>query len=84
MPARDKVVNQLTSYLKGLSNRRNSGTVTADDAQKFLNRVGFTGNTVERLSVVRSALNESNFYAIGTVPSSRPVARGRRVTAWTY
>lgn len=80
----DKTVSQLRSYLRGLSRRRNSGIVTADDVQNYLTRKQFSGNTNERLSIIRSVLREPTFFRAGSVQSKREAARGRRVTAWMF
>ena len=76
---------QLTSYLRRLATRRNSNAVTADDVNNFLSRKGYDFLTQnERLSVTRSVLNEQNFYATGVTNSTRPEARGRQITVWSY
>lgn len=80
---RENVVAKATSYVRGLAKRRSNNVVTADDVQNFLSSKKFRGSTTDRMSVVRSVLNTTNFRQIGTTPSVREVARGRRVTAWT-
>lgn len=82
MQNRDRVVSQLTSYLRGLARRRTSNAVTADDVQNYLNRKGFVLEQNERLSLTRSVLSEDNFIPFLTVPSKREAAKGRRVTQW--
>lgn len=77
------MVSQLTSYLRGLSRRRSSGYVTADDVQNFLSRKGFRGNQNQRLSITRTVLSAPEFTSVGSVPSKRDAARSRRITAWT-
>lgn len=83
MANRDRVVSQLNSYLRGLSRRRSNGIVTADDVQNYLTKKGFGMGQNERLSLTRSVLGEQNFVAVGEVPSRRPAARGRVITAWS-
>lgn len=79
----ERTVARATSYLRGLASRRKSRTVTADDVQNFLSRNGFPSKTNARLSVIRSVLRTPNFRPTGSAPSSRPAARGRKVTTWT-
>lgn len=79
----EKTVSQLTSYLRGLARRRQNALVTADDVQNYLDRNNFPSNKNARLSLTRSVLQEPTFLNVGSVPSKRPAARGRRVTAWT-
>lgn len=78
-----RTVTQLQSYLRGLARRRVNGVVTADDVQNYLNRKGFALSSSARLSLTRQALQEPTFLNVGSVPSKRPVARGRKITAWT-
>jgi hypothetical protein len=79
----EKTRTRLNSYLRSLSRRRNTGLVTSDDAHAFLTKEGVSSKKVRtRLSYINSVLRYPNFEAAGDVPSSRPVARGRRITAW--
>lgn len=82
MTNRTKLVNGLTNYLRKLSTRRNSGVVTADDAQRYLSNRNYRGNRNSRLSVIRTALNDTKFASVGYTPSTRPVARSRRIAVW--
>jgi hypothetical protein len=83
MTNREKMVSKATGYLRGLARRRSNSTVTADDVQSYLTKNGFRGNVNERLSIVRSVLRSPNFTSMGLTQSSREVARGRSITAWT-
>lgn len=75
--------DKLASYLRRLGSRRKDHTVNADDANRFLDRIGVTGS---RLSVINSVFHRNNdkIVAVGTVESARPVARGRTITEWQY
>jgi hypothetical protein len=77
------LVSQATTYLRGLSRRRSSGIVTADDMVNFLTRKRVRVSQNERISLTRQVLNASNFEAVGTVPSVRTEAKSRHITAWT-
>jgi len=78
------LVSNLRSYLRGLARRRSSGTVTADDAQSFLTRKGMNEKMVRtRLAVINAAFMNGEFESAGSVPSSRPAAKGRSITEWT-
>lgn len=80
---REKLVSNLRSYLRGLSNRRNSGTVTADDAQNYLTRKGIRELQVRtRQSLINSAFIGGQFEPVGSTPSARPAAKGRQITEW--
>jgi hypothetical protein len=83
MKNRESVVTKATTYVRSLARRRGSRIVTADDVQNYLTKQNFRGNQNERLSVVRSVLNDRNFTKIGTTQSSRDVARSRTISAWT-
>lgn len=83
MQNRESVVTKATSYVKGLARRRGSRIVTADDVQNYLTKNRFRGNQNDRLSIVRSVLNDSNFVSLGRTRSTRDVARSRTITAWT-
>jgi hypothetical protein len=79
----ETLVSTLNSYLRGLARRRSNRTVTADDAQTFLNRKGVRTKMIRtRQAVINSALMSGDFVAVGQVPSSRPVAKGRSITEW--
>lgn len=79
----ETLVSTLNSYLRGLARRRSSRTVTADDAQTFLNRKGVRTKMIRtRQAVINSALMSGDFVAVGQTPSNRPVAKGRSITEW--
>lgn len=79
----ETLVSSLTSYLRSLANRRNTGVVTADDAQNFLTRKGVSSKMIRtRQAVINSALMSGDFEAGDKVPSSRPAAKGRQITEW--
>lgn len=79
-----RTVAKMRTWLMGLARRRSSGTVTADDVHRFLDREGVQPQQVRtRLRFINSVLREPNFYRSGTTPSSRPAARGRSISAWT-
>lgn len=81
---REKLINQMTSYLRSLANRRSSGVVSADDAHNYLTRAGIREQMVRtRLSFINSVFSNGEFEAVGSAPSSRPQARGRAITTWT-
>lgn len=78
------LVSNLRGYLRGLARRRNSGTVTAADAQNYLDRQGIREQMIRtRQAVINSALMGGDFYAVGSTPSTRPSAKGRSITEWT-
>ena len=78
----NKIATSLRGYLRGLSSRRRSGEVTADDAHKYLDRQGVTSTDVStRLRFINSVF-PNYFDAVGTTQSARPVARGRRINVW--
>lgn len=79
----ENLVSTLNSYLRGLARRRSSRTVTADDAQTFLNRKGVRTKMIRtRQAVINSALMSGDFVAVGQTPSNRPAAKGRSITEW--
>lgn len=84
MTKHEQTVKKLTGYLRRLSYTRSNGMVNADDAQKFLNRNNYRGNRNNRLSVLRSSLNERNASSIHFTPSTRPVAKGRKIQNWIF
>lgn len=80
---REKLINGMTSYLRGLANRRSSGVVTADDAHTYLSRAGIDELRVRtRLSFINAAFGSGMFEQAGTAPSARPQAKGRAITTW--
>lgn len=79
-----RTANRMRSWLSGLARRRSTGTVTADDAHRYLDREGVRPQQVRtRLSFINSVLREPNFEYAGERPSERPAARGRTITEWT-
>jgi len=80
-----KMQNGLKSYLRGLARRRKSGTVTADDAVRWLTNRGIK-NVRTRMSYTNRILNANSdtFTSVGTVHSSRPEMRGSRITEWSF
>lgn len=81
---REKLINGMTSYLRGLVNRRQSGVVTADDAHNYLTRAGINEMMVRtRLSFINSVFSNGEFAPVGTTPSARPQAKGRAISTWT-
>lgn len=80
----ERTVNGMRSWLYSLARRRASGTVTADDAHKYLDRQGFRKNEIfTRLSFINSVLRDGNFANVGRTPSTRPAARRRMINEWT-
>ena len=80
----ESIQKRLGTYLRGLANRRSTGTVTADDAHTFLTRNGVREQMVRtRLAYINSVLREPIFEAVGSTPSERPAARGRSITEWS-
>ena len=80
----EQTANRMKSWLYGLARRRSTGTVTADDAHRYLDREGVQPEQVRtRLSFINTVLREPNFAYAGTTQSSRPAARGRSITEWT-
>lgn len=81
---RDLLQNVYTR-LVSKARRRTTGTITADDVHAILDSRKYPRSTRNRLSVIRSLLNESLFFSTGTfVPSTREAARGRQIQEWTY
>lgn len=76
------ISSRLQSYLRGLARNRKSSTVTADDARRFLARVGVPTDEVTRHT--NAVLNDSNpmFDKGQFVQSTRPAARGRQIREW--
>jgi len=83
MSKREQLISKVTSYVRGLSKRREDNRVTADDVQTYLTKNKFRGNVNERLSVVRSVLRAPTFTRVGSQASERDAARGRMITAWS-
>lgn len=81
---RAQMTNKIRTYLRSLSNRRSNGYVSADDVHTYLTRENvLPGQVRTRLSFINSVLREPDFEPVDTVPSSRPAAKGRMITAWT-
>jgi hypothetical protein len=81
---REKLINQMTSYLRSLANRRQSGVVTADDAHTYMSRAGIREQMVRtRLSFINSVFGNGQFEQVGSAPSTRPQAKGRSISTWT-
>lgn len=80
----ERTVKGLRGWLYSLTRRRMNGTVTADDAHRYLDRQGFKKYEVfTRLSFINSVLRDGNFNPSGMTPSTRPAARRRLITEWT-
>ncbi len=80
----DRTANRMRSYLYSLARKRTEGTVTADDAHRYLDREGVRPQQVRtRLSFINSVLREPNFEYVGMTASTRPAARGRAISEWT-
>ena len=79
----NRLVSGMRSYLTGLSRRRSSGTVTADDAHNYLDRNGVASSPTVRLRFINSVLRTPQFSYAGVTNSTRPVAKGRAITMWT-
>jgi len=80
----EQTANRMKSWLYSLARRRTTGTVTADDAHRYLDREGVQPEQVRtRLSFINSVLRQPNFDRAGATSSSRPAARGRVITEWT-
>lgn len=79
-----RTANKMRSYLYSIARKRSTGTVTADDAHRYLDREGVRPQQVRtRLSFINSVLREPNFEYVGTTQSQRPAARGRSISEWT-
>mgnify|MGYP003338877665 FL=1 len=75
---------RISSYLRSLASRRSSGVVTADDVHNYLTRDGVRPQQVRtRLSFINNVFSNGMFEQDGMVPSARPQAKGRSITAWT-
>ncbi len=82
MSNKDQVVSGATTYLRRVGGRRTNKQVTADDVHTYLDREGYTANSNDRISVVRSVLQEPLFKPVGFVQSEREAARGRMIRRW--
>lgn len=79
----DRTANRMRSWLYSIARKRASGTVTADDAHRYLDREGVRPQQVRtRLSFINSVLREPNFEYVGMTRSERPAARGRTISEW--
>jgi hypothetical protein len=80
----ERVANELRNWLSDIARKRVDGYVTADDVHTYLNREGFTRNEVGvRLALTNSVLRNPDFRPVDEVPSERPAAKGRLITAWS-
>lgn len=80
----ESVVTSLRSYLRSLARKRSSRTVTADDAQNYMNRQGMLeGKIRSRIAVINSAFQGGEFRSVGYTNSTRPEAKGRTITEWS-
>ena len=70
-------MNTLVKQLTTLGKRRKTRTVTSDDAQRLLDRVGYPGNRNLIGGVLRS-----HFKSVGFTRSTRPSNRGRTIRVW--
>ena len=81
---RMSTTRRIMSYLRSLANRRSTGVVTADDVHNYLTRDGVREQqTRTRLSFINSVFSSEMFEFAGTMPSSRPQAKGRAISAYT-
>jgi len=82
-PSRRKLVAQV---YKGLTQRaRRQGVITADDVHALLDKQAYPRSPSKRQPILKTLLNGSVFYNTGlSRPSSRPAAKSRRVSEWTY
>jgi predicted Zn-dependent protease len=81
---RSNTTRRITSYLRSLANRRSTGVVTADDVHSYLTRDGVREQQVRtRLSFINSVFGSGMFEQVGTMPSTRPQAKGRAISTWT-
>lgn len=80
----DRTANRMRSWLYNIARKRTSGTVTADDAHRYLDREGVRPQQVRtRLSFINSVLREPNFEYVGMTSSERPAAKRRSISEWT-
>jgi len=80
MSKQTKMVSQLRRYLNRLASKR--VFVTADDVQNYLSKKNYRGSMNQRLSLVRSVLNDKFMTPAGMVSSTRKAARGRMIRRW--
>jgi len=80
----DRTANRMRSWLKSIARKRVSRSVTADDANRYLDRVGVSRDSRVRLSYINSVLypTNRNFTFAGRTRSTRPVAKSRTITRW--
>lgn len=79
----NRTVSGLRSWLRSLARKRVSGTVTADDVHRYLDRDGVRPKQVRtRLRFINSVLRSPNFQYVGETRSTRPAARGRMISEW--
>lgn len=74
---------KLEGYLRGLSKSRKSRVVSADDANRFLDRMNVEGDRRRYINSVFHPTND-NFEPVGTITSARPEAKGTRIRTWQY
>lgn len=79
---KEKLALNMKGYLRGLSSRRSSKVVTADDAQNYLSAQGVSRSVRTRLSLINSVLRRPFFKNVGSTASSREPARYRQITEW--
>ena len=82
---REQKIQSLTKYLVGLARRRPDGVVSADDAATYLEkRFNMRPRDYsKRAGITNSTFQQSMFESKGKVQSTRELARGRYITAWT-
>jgi hypothetical protein len=79
----ERTTQKMRTWLRSIARKRASGTVTADDAHKYLDREGIRPQQVRtRLSFINAVLRNPDFVYAGEARSSRPAARGRVITEW--
>lgn len=70
--------DRLVRHLTGLANRRSTGTVTSDDAQRILNRWHYTGNR----NLIGGVLRR-NFKSVGYTRSAVDSNKSRTIRVWS-
>ena len=78
----EQVVSGATTYLKRISARRTTKTVTADDVQTYLDAQGYKRAPSERVRVINTVFSSGTFEAGNFVRSSREAARSRMIREW--
>ena len=78
MTKRTSVYDRLTKHLTSLANRRVGGTVTADDAQRVLDRWNYRGERQVIGNVLRT-----RFTSVGFARSTVKSNRSRTIRVWT-